>query len=83
MADQDPNFLKPIVTGDEIWCLWYDTEGKSHNIEWRGPVSPKSKKARSEKPCIKTMLVVFFDSEGLVHTEFLPEGTTLNASTHV
>ncbi|GFT49623.1 FLJ37770-like protein [Nephila pilipes] len=23
-ADEDPNFLKTIVTGDESWCLEYD-----------------------------------------------------------
>ncbi|GBN25257.1 Mariner Mos1 transposase [Araneus ventricosus] len=52
-------------------------------MEWRGTGLPKSKKAQSEKSCIKTMHVVFFDSEGLVNTEFLLEGTTLNASTYV
>ncbi|GBN25324.1 Mariner Mos1 transposase [Araneus ventricosus] len=83
MTDRDPNFLKPIVTGDETWCLRYDPEGKCHSIKWRGPGSPESKKARSEKSHIKTMHVVFFDSEGLVNTEFLLEGTTLNASTYV
>ncbi|GBN25990.1 Mariner Mos1 transposase [Araneus ventricosus] len=83
MTDRDPNFLKPIVTGDETWCPRYDPEGKRHSIKWRGPGSPESKKAQSEKSCIKTMLAVFFDSEGLVHIELLPEGNMLNASTHM
>ncbi|GBL78224.1 hypothetical protein AVEN_42783-1 [Araneus ventricosus] len=81
MADRDPNFLKTIVTGDETWCLRYDPKGKHHSMEWWGPGSPKSKKVQSEKSRIKTMLVAFFDSEGLVHTEFLPEGAMLNDST--
>ncbi|GBL86311.1 Mariner Mos1 transposase [Araneus ventricosus] len=83
MADRDPNILKTIFTSDETWRLRYDPEDKRHSMEWLGPWSPKSKKARSEKSRIKTMLAVFFDSEVLVHIEFLPEGTTLNASTYV
>ncbi|GBN73266.1 hypothetical protein AVEN_267202-1 [Araneus ventricosus] len=83
MADQNPNFPKTIVTGDKTWCLRNDPEGKRHSIEWQGPGSPKSKKVRNEKSCIKTMFMVFFDSEGLVHTEFLPEGTMLNVSMYV
>jgi hypothetical protein len=27
---------------------------------------------------IKTMLIIFFDSQGVVHKEFVPEGNTLN-----
>ncbi|GBM88680.1 hypothetical protein AVEN_68640-1 [Araneus ventricosus] len=83
MADRDPNFLQTIVTGDETWCLRYDPEGKRHSMEWRGRGSPKRKKSRSDKSRIKTVLVVFFDSEGLVHTEILPEDTKLNASTYM
>ncbi|GBN60204.1 hypothetical protein AVEN_219256-1 [Araneus ventricosus] len=85
MADRDPNFIKTILTGEETWCLRYDPEGKRHGMKCgvAGPRSPKSKKARSEKSRMKTMLLVFFHSEGLIHTEFLPEGTTLNASTYL
>ena len=83
MADRDPNFLKTIVTGDETWCLKYDPEGKRQSMEWRGQRSPKGKTVRCEKSRIKTMLVVFFDSEGLIHKEFLPEGSTLTAATYV
>lgn len=82
-ADQDRNFLKCIVTGDESWCLKYDPESKRQSLEWRGPLSPKTTKVRSEKSRIKTMLIAFFDSKGLIHKEFLPEGTTLNAAAYV
>ena len=29
------------------------------------------------------MLIVFFDCEGIIHKEFLPEGSTLNAAAYV
>ena len=59
MAERDPNFLKTIVTGDESWCLKYDPEGKRQSMEWWGVGSPKRKKVRSEKSCIKTMRKIF------------------------
>ncbi|GFS78410.1 mariner Mos1 transposase [Trichonephila clavipes] len=36
-------------------------------------------KVWSEKLLIKTIHIAFFDSNGLIHKEFLPESTTLNA----
>jgi len=28
---------------------------------------------------VKTMLVIFFDWQGVIHKEFVPEGETINA----
>jgi len=36
------------------------------------------KKARMSKSKIKSMLICFFDSQGIVHTEFVPQGQTVN-----
>lgn len=82
-ADENPDFLNCIVTGDESWCLKYDPETKRQSSEWRSPGSPRQKKVRSEKSRIKTMLIAFFDSHGIIHKEFLPEGSTMNANTYV
>jgi transposase len=38
----------------------------------------KTKKARKVCSHFKVMLTVFFDSEGVVHYEFLPQGRTVN-----
>ena len=38
----------------------------------------ETKKARQERSNVKVMLTVFFDSEGVVHYEFLPQGQTVN-----
>ena len=40
--------------------------------------SPRSKEARMSKSKIKTMLVCFFNSQGVVHKEFVPQGQTVN-----
>lgn len=76
-ADADLAFLDSIVTGDESWCYQYDPETKRQSTEWRSPSSPKQKKFRFQKSKIKVMLIAFFDSEGLIHHEFVPPGTTV------
>jgi hypothetical protein len=32
-----------------------------------------------QKSRVKTLLAVFFDSKGIIHKEFLPEGQTVNS----
>jgi hypothetical protein len=31
-----------------------------------------------EKSHVKTMFIVFFDAQGVIHHEFVPEGQTVN-----
>ena len=37
-----------------------------------------SEKSEKEQIKIKSMRICFFDSEGIVHTEFVPQGQTVN-----
>ena len=37
------------------------------------------KKLQFQKSRVKTMLVIFFDWQGVIHKEFVPEGETINA----
>ena len=78
-SKKDPNFKYSIVTGDETWCFQYDPETKRQSAEWKHPTEPKPKKSRLEKSKVKTMLICFYDSEGIIHTEFLPPGQTITA----
>lgn len=74
----DADFLKHVITGDESWIFEYDPETKRQSKEWHTPNSPRPKKARMSKSKVKTMLISFFDSNGIVHKEFLPAGQTVN-----
>jgi len=80
MCDQDPSFLRTIDTGDETWCYQFDPESKRQSMEWRSPSSPRTKKCRLQKYKVKTMLIVFFDSDGIIHKEFVPAGQTVNSA---
>jgi histone-lysine N-methyltransferase SETMAR len=79
VANADKNFLNKIITGDETWCFVYDPETKRQSSEWVGETSPQLKKLKFQSSHIKTMLIIFFDTQSLVHKEFVPEGKTVNA----
>jgi len=74
----EPNFLHKVITGDESWMFDYDPETKRHSEEWHMKSSPRLKKARMSRSRVKSMIIVFFDSRGIVHKEFVPPGQTGN-----
>jgi len=65
--------------GDQSWCFACDPETTQQDSEWVGETSPRPKKLKFQRSHIKTMLLIFFDSQGIVHTELVPEGKTVNA----
>jgi len=71
------NFLKNVITGGETWIFGYDPE-KKDKVRNVTSASPLRKKARRSKSKIKSMLICFFDRVGIVHTEFVPQGHTVN-----
>jgi len=74
----EPNFLDKVITGDESWVFDYDPETKRQSSEWYTKISPRPKKARMSRSKVKTMIIVFFDSRGIVYKEFVPPGLTVN-----
>jgi hypothetical protein len=66
-ADSDPGFFKKIVTGNEKWHYAYNPTTKRQSTAWVGETSPRPKKLRLKKSHVKTMLVVFFDWQGVIH----------------
>ncbi|GBL75936.1 hypothetical protein AVEN_234267-1 [Araneus ventricosus] len=75
-CDRNPQFLETIVTGDE----------SSSTI--RKPSGSGAHRCRPPKICrlttyrIKTLLITFSDNKGLIHHEFVPAGTTVNAESY-
>jgi len=76
--ENDKTFFKHVITGDEMWIFEYDPDTKQQSSEWHTCNSPSQKKARMSKSKIKTMLICFFNSQGIVHKEFVPQGQTVN-----
>ena len=74
VCDQNLQFLESVITGDESWCYQYDLETKRQSMTWCSLSSPPPKKSRLPKSMIKTLLIVFFDSKGLIRHEFHTHG---------
>lgn len=77
-VNDDPDLLKRVITGDETWVYGYDVETKAQSSQWKHPESPRPKKARQVRSNVKVLLTVFFDYNGVMHYEFLPQGRTVN-----
>jgi len=69
--------LKRVITG-ETWVYDYDVEIKAQSSQWKRPEEPRPKKVRQVRSSVKILLTVFFDYNGAVHREFLPQGHTVN-----
>ena len=80
---EDVQFLKNILTGDESWVYGCDPETKQQSSKWKGPTSPRPKKGRKVRSKTKVMLLAFFDAEGIVQHDYVPNGQTINKEFYV
>ena len=71
-ARDNPNFISNIITGEETWVYGYEPETKQQSSQWKLPNSLQPKKALEVRSNVKSMLIVFFDIQGVVHKEFVP-----------
>jgi len=76
--EREPEFFNRVFTGVESWILEYDPETKRQSREWHTANSRRPKKARMSKSKIKSMLICIFDSQGIIHKEFVPPGQSVN-----
>jgi hypothetical protein len=75
---ENENFFEHVITGDESWIIEYDPKTKQQSLEWHRRNSPHLKKAIMTKSKIKSTLICFFNSQGVVHKEFMPQVQTVN-----
>jgi histone-lysine N-methyltransferase SETMAR len=80
IASDHATFLSRVITGDESWTYSYDPETKQQSSHWKSPNSLRPKKARQVKSKVKNMLIIFFDTKGIVHKEFILAGQTVNSA---
>ncbi|GFV81724.1 histone-lysine n-methyltransferase setmar-like protein [Trichonephila clavipes] len=72
-----------IITGDETWVYGYDPETKQQSSQWKFPSEPRPKKARQSRSNIKSMLIVFFYYEGIVHHEYAHTGQIIKKEYYI
>jgi hypothetical protein len=77
-TSEDENFLKRIITVDEMWVYGYNVETKMQSSQLVGKNLPRLEKAWRVRSNIRVILMGFFDSEGVVRHEFLCQGQTVD-----
>ncbi len=74
----DPGeFLAKVITTDETWIATFEPETKRQSAAWVLPDEGAPHKARRQRGQRKTMMTVFFDFQGIIHVEFMPQGGTI------
>ncbi|KAJ8885177.1 hypothetical protein PR048_011373 [Dryococelus australis] len=71
---QSHPFCETSSSRGETWCYWFDPESKHSQI------SLPPKKSHLQKSKVKTMLITFFDNDGIIYKDFVPAGQTVNTT---
>lgn len=73
------DFLDTIVTMDESAVCYHTPETKRQSKQWLKKGTPGPVKAKSAASRTKQMVLAFFDSKGVIYTNIVPRGETVNA----
>ena len=71
-------FFDCIVTGDESWIHHYDPLSHLEAKIWKRLGEQTRTRLRQERSARKIMMVIFWDKDGVLLTEYLSRGTTIN-----
>ena len=63
---------------DETRIYCYDPETKSLSYQWKHAGSPRPKKAKQSKYTHKLLMILYFNSIGMIYMRWVPTGQTVN-----
>ena len=78
LMEGEEDFLRSVLTGDESWIHHYEPESKQESLVWKTPAEPRPVKFKASKSTGKVLLSIFWDSKGVVQTDYLEHGGTIN-----
>ena len=71
-------FFACIVTGDESKIHYYDPLSQLEAKFWKKLGEQTATRLRQERSAGKIMMIICWDKDGVLLTEYLPRGTTIN-----
>lgn len=80
--EEGDGFLLQIVACDETWVHHHDPENKRQSIEYHHKGSLVPKKFKTKDSAGKVMWTVFWNSEGVVLSDLLQKGATVNSENY-
>ena len=80
--EEGDGVLSRSVTGDETRVSHITPESQQQSLHWKHTDSPRRKKFKQMFSTRKMMCIIFWDSQGILLVEFLPQGTTINSDVY-
>jgi histone-lysine N-methyltransferase SETMAR len=77
--EREPGYLQRIVAVDESWFHYHEPESKAQSSQWKRRDEAPPIKAKVAPSAGKRMATVFWDSDGILQIDWLPEGETVNS----
>ena len=71
-------FFDCIITDDESWIHHYDPLSQLEAKVWKRLGEQTPTRLRQERSARKIMMIIFWDKDGVLLTEYPPHGTTIN-----
>ena len=71
-------FFDCIVTGDESWIHHYDPVSQLEAKVWKRSGEQTPARLHQERSAGKMMMIIFWDKDDVLLTEYLPRGTKIN-----
>ena len=72
-------FFDSIVTGDESWIHHYDSLSQLEARVWKRLGEQTPTRLHQERSAGKIVMIIFWNKDGVLLTEYLPHGTTINS----
>ena len=76
-------FLDRIITGGETWFHHYEPETKFQSSKWKRKNEGVPIKIKTAPSAGKRMATVFWDRNGILLIDWLPEKTTINSDYYI
>ena len=68
------------MTGDESWIRYYDPPSQLEAKVWKRLREQTPTRLHQERSAGKIMMIIFWDKDGVLLTEYLLRGTTINGT---
>jgi len=75
--------LNHIVTGDETWVHYWMPETKQASKQWKKSGERAPKKFKERPSAGKVLVTMFWDRKGIIHTAYMPQGTTITTASYL
>uniref|UniRef100_A0A5S6QFH1 HTH_48 domain-containing protein n=1 Tax=Trichuris muris TaxID=70415 RepID=A0A5S6QFH1_TRIMR len=80
LKKSEEDFLRRIVTGDELLLSHYDPEFEQQSRQWKHTDSPRPVRARIEPRVGKVLATIFWDADGILLIDYMQHGATITGT---